>query len=179
MLSVKNVSMHFGGLVALNNVDMTVKEGEIRGLIGPNGSGKTTLINVITGFYAPTKGTVEMGESVISGKTPNQVAKAGLCRTFQNINLFSEMTALENVVTAACIHQKINLSSAIFQTKALKRQESHVYDRARELLKFVGLDGKENTMATNLPYGQQRLLEIARALATEPNCFCWMSLWLG
>lgn len=169
MLSVKNISMHFGGLVALNNVNMTVKEGEIRGLIGPNGSGKTTLINVITGFYAPTKGTVEMGENVISGRTPNQVAKAGLCRTFQNINLFSEMTALENVVTAACIHQKINLSSAIFQTKALKRQESHVYDRARELLKFVGLDGKENTMATNLPYGQQRLLEIARALATDPK----------
>ena len=140
MLSVNQVSMHFGGLVALDGVNMTVKDGEIRGLIGPNGSGKTTLINVITGFYAPTKGTVEMDGQVISGRTPNAVAKAGLCRTFQNINLFSEMSALENVVTAACTHQTVNLGSAIFQTKA-----------------------------TNLPYGQQRLLEIARALATEPK----------
>lgn len=169
MLAVKNVSMHFGGLVALDNVNMTVKDGEIRGLIGPNGSGKTTLINVVTGFYAPTKGVVEMDGQEISGKTPNAVAKAGLCRTFQNINLFSEMTALENVVTAACTHQTVNLGSAIFQTKALKVQEKECYDKARELLEFVGLAGKENLKATNLPYGQQRLLEIARALATDPK----------
>lgn len=169
MLEVRNVSMHFGGLVALNNVDMTVERGEIRGLIGPNGSGKTTLINVITGFYTPTKGTVSMGSEEISGKAPNQVAKSGLCRTFQNINLFSEMTALENVVTAACIHQNINLTAAIFQTKNLKRQEKEVYEKAYQLLEFVGLKGKEHLMATNLPYGQQRLLEIARALATDPE----------
>ena len=169
MLSVNQVSMHFGGLVALDGVNMTVKDGEIRGLIGPNGSGKTTLINVITGFYAPTKGTVEMDGQVISGRTPNAVAKAGLCRTFQNINLFSEMSALENVVTAACPHQTVNLGSAIFQTKALKAQEKECHDKARELLSFVGLGGKEDVKATNLPYGQQRLLEIARALATEPK----------
>ncbi|MCI9067272.1 MAG: ABC transporter ATP-binding protein [Lachnospiraceae bacterium] len=169
MLSVNQVSMHFGGLVALDGVNMTVKDGEIRGLIGPNGSGKTTLINVITGFYAPTKGTVEMDGQVISGRTPNAVAKAGLCRTFQNINLFSEMSALENVVTAACTHQTVNLGSAIFQTKALKAQEKECHDKARELLSFVGLGGKEDVKATNLPYGQQRLLEIARALATEPK----------
>lgn len=169
MLAVNNVSMHFGGLVALDGVNMTVKDGEIRGLIGPNGSGKTTMINVITGFYAPTKGTVEMNGDVISGKTPNVVAKAGLCRTFQNINLFSEMTALENVVTAACTHQTVNLGSAIFKTKKLKEEEKNCYDKARELLDFVGLGGKEETKATNLPYGQQRLLEIARALATDPK----------
>ncbi len=169
MLAVNNVSMHFGGLVALDGVNMTVKDGEIRGLIGPNGSGKTTMINVITGFYSPTKGTVEMDGQVISGKTPNAVAKAGLCRTFQNINLFSEMTALENVVTAASTHQTTNLCSAIFQTKALKVQEKESYDKGRELLEFVGLGGKEDIKATNLPYGQQRLLEIARALATEPK----------
>lgn len=169
MLEVRNVAMHFGGLVALNNVNMTVEKGEIRGLIGPNGSGKTTLINVITGFYTPTKGTVSMESEEISGRTPNQVAQAGLCRTFQNINLFSEMTALENVVTAACIHQKINLTSAIFQTQNLKRQEKEVYEKAYQLLEFVGLKGKEQIMATNLPYGQQRLLEIARALATDPQ----------
>ncbi len=169
MLAVNNVSMHFGGLVALNEVSMTVKDGEIRGLIGPNGSGKTTMINVITGFYSPTKGTVEMDGQVISGKTPNAVAKAGLCRTFQNINLFSEMTALENVVTAASTHQTANLASAVFKTKALKDQEKQCYDRARELLDFVGLAGKEEIKATNLPYGQQRLLEIARALATDPK----------
>ena len=169
MLAVNNVSMHFGGLVALNEVSMTVKDGEIRGLIGPNGSGKTTMINVITGFYSPTKGTVEMDGQVISGKTPNAVAKAGLCRTFQNINLFSEMTALENVVTVASTHQTANLASAVFKTKALKDQEKQCYDRARELLDFVGLAGKEEIKATNLPYGQQRLLEIARALATDPK----------
>ena len=149
MLAVNNVSMHFGGLVALDGVNMTVKDGEIRGLIGPNGSGKTTMINVITGFYAPTKGTVEMNGDVISGKTPNAVAKAGLCRTFQNINLFSEMTALENVVTAACTHQTVNLGSAIFKTKKLKEEEKNCYDKARELLDFVGLGGKEETKATN------------------------------
>ena len=157
MLEVNGVSMHFGGLIALNDVNMKVENGEIRGLIGPNGSGKTTLINVITGFYVPTKGTVFMNGVAISGKTPNAVAKSGLCRTFQNINLFPGMTALENVVTAACTHQTAHLGSAIFQTKALKEQEKSCYDKAHELLKFVGLDGKENLKATNLPYGQPKV----------------------
>lgn len=169
MLEVNGISMHFGGLVALDNVNMKVEKGEIRGLIGPNGSGKTTLINVITGFYVPTKGAVLMNGVTISGQAPNAVAKSGLCRTFQNINLFSGMTALENVVTASCTHQTAHLGSAIFQTKALKEQEKACYDKAHELLKFVGLEGKEELKATNLPYGQQRLLEIARALATEPE----------
>jgi len=170
VLDVNGLSMHFGGLVALDNVNMKIEKGEIRGLIGPNGSGKTTLINVITGFYAPTKGKVLMNGTTISGKSPNAIAKYdGVCRTFQNINLFSQMTVLENVVTAACTQQRTNLWSVILQTKTLKEQEKMFYDKAHDLLKFVGLDEKANIKATNLPYGQQRRLEIARALATRPE----------
>ena len=169
MLEVNCISMQFGGLTALDKVNMKVAKGEIRGLIGPNGSGKTTLINVITGFYTPTRGSVFMNGADISGKTPDVVAKAGLCRTFQNINLFSQMTALENVVTASSTHQTAHLGSAIFQTKALKEQEKECCEKAHALLKFVGLEGKAHLRATCLPYGQQRLLEIARALATEPE----------
>lgn len=169
MLVVKDVKMRFGGLVALDHVNMTVEDGEIRGLIGPNGSGKTTLINVITGFYAPTEGTVEMDGEVVSGLSPNRVASAGICRTFQNINLFSDMTVLDNVVTAANTHQTVNLASAIFRTKKFKQQETECRDRAYELLRFVGLEEKANMRSVSLPYGQQRLLEIARALATKPK----------
>lgn len=169
MLVVKEVIMRFGGLVALDHVNLTVRDGEIRGLIGPNGSGKTTLINVITGFYAPTEGTVEMDGSTISGLSPNRVAVAGVCRTFQNINLFSDMTVLDNVVTAADVRQSVNLASAVFQTRAFRSQEADCREKAYELLKFVGLEEKAGMKSTNLPYGQQRLLEIARALAAGPK----------
>lgn len=169
MLAVKDVTMRFGGLVALDHVNMTVEKGEIHGLIGPNGSGKTTLINVITGFYAPTEGVVEMNGKVISSLSPNKVAASGLCRTFQNINLFSDMTVLENVITATNSRQTVNLGSAIFHTKAFKEQEKACREKAMELLEFVGLSDKANMKSTSLPYGQQRLLEIARALATDPQ----------
>jgi len=169
MLVVKDVKMRFGGLVALDRVNMTVQDGEIRGLIGPNGSGKTTLINVISGFYAPTEGSVEMDGQVVSGLSPNRVAAAGICRTFQNINLFSEMTVLENVITAANTHQTVNLASAVFHTRTFKQQEAECRDRAYELLQFVGLEDKAGLRSVSLPYGQQRLLEIARALATRPK----------
>ncbi len=169
MLEVKNVTMQFGGLFALNDVNMSVKQGEIRGLIGPNGSGKTTLLNVITGFYTPTIGAVLLEEEKISGKPINVVSQCGLARTFQNSALFSEMTALENVMTAACTHQTTNLLSAVFKTSKLKSQEKECYEKAYELLDFVGLKDKADTKATNLPYGQQRLLEIARAMATDPK----------
>lgn len=169
MLVVKDVTMRFGGLVALDHVNLTVADGEIFGLIGPNGSGKTTLINVITGFYAPTEGSVQIDGKEIAGLPPNKVAAQGLCRTFQNINLFSDMSVLENVVTAANSHQTIGIGSAIFHTKAFKQQEEACYEKAKKLLEFVGLDKKADMKATNLPYGQQRLLEIARALATDPK----------
>ncbi|MGB8451291.1 MAG: ABC transporter ATP-binding protein [Anaerocolumna sp.] len=169
MLEAKNVTMQFGGLYALNEVDMSVNTGEIRGLIGPNGSGKTTLLNVITGFYTPTAGTVLLEGEKISGKPINVVSQCGLARTFQNIALFSEMTALENVVTAACTHQTTTLLSAVFKTSRLKNQEKECYEKAYKLLEFVGLKDKADTKATNLPYGQQRLLEIARAMATGPK----------
>jgi branched-chain amino acid transport system ATP-binding protein len=169
MLEIENVIMQFGGLFALNGINMSVEKKTIRGLIGPNGSGKTTLLNVITGFYTPTSGSVLLQGNEISGKPINAVSKCGLARTFQNIALFSEMTALENVVTAACVHQTTNLLSTVFQTSKFKNQEQSCYEKAQDLLNFVGLENKANTKATNLPYGQQRLLEIARAMATNPK----------
>lgn len=169
MLEVKNVTMRFGGLYALEDASMQVQDGEIRGLIGPNGSGKTTMLNVITGFYVPAEGTIALDGVVISGKPTNLVAKAGIARTFQNIALFPDMTALENVVTATCTHQNINLLEAAFHTRKMKAEEQKCYDRAYELLEFVGLKDKADLKSKNLPYGQQRLLEIARLLATGPK----------
>jgi len=169
MLEIKEVGIVFGGLVALDKVNMTVNKGDIYGLIGPNGSGKTTLINVITGFYVPTSGEVLFNGQVISGKAPHQISHAGLGRTFQNINLFPEMTALENVVTAHCVKTKYNMGDAIFQTKAYKAQEAEARERAIRELEFVGLKDDLNIKAKNLPYGKRRLLEIARLLVTNPQ----------
>lgn len=169
MLDVKNVSMIFGGLVALNKVNLKVEKGEIRGLIGPNGSGKTTMINVITGFYNPTSGDVTFKDTNISRYTPYNICKKGLVRTFQNINLFPQMTALENVLTGYSSQMKSSLTRTIFNFKSFRQEEKQYRDMADEIIKFVGLSGKENTKACNLPYGQQRLLEIGRALATKPE----------
>ena len=160
MLEIKEVGIVFGGLVALDKVNMTVNKGDIYGLIGPNGSGKTTLINVITGFYVPTSGEVLFNGQVISGKAPHQISHAGLGRTFQNINLFPEMTALENVVTAHCVKTKYNMGDAIFQTKAYKAQEAEAREKAISQLEFVGLKDDLNIKAKNLPYGKRRLLEM-------------------
>lgn len=169
LLEVKNVVMQFGGLFALDGVNLSVEKGKIHGLIGPNGSGKTTLLNVITGFYTPTSGAVLLNGDKISGLNIHTISRKGLARTFQNIALFSEMTALENVVTAASVDQTTNLLSAIFCTKKLKEQEKDCHEKAMKYLEFVGLGDKANVKATNLPYGQQRLLEIARAMATDPQ----------
>jgi ABC-type branched-subunit amino acid transport system ATPase component len=169
MLEVGDVSRVFGGLVALDRVRMKVEEREIRGLIGPNGSGKTTLINVVTGFYVPSAGKVVFKNRDISGKTPYDIAKQGLVRTFQNINIFPDMTAVENVATAYSIHMKRNLASVVFNTRAFREEEAASFVRAAEILDFVGLADKKDYKAKNLPYGQQRLLEIGRALATEPS----------
>lgn len=169
MLEVKNVDMLFGGLAALRNVSMTVSKGQIHGLIGPNGSGKTTLINVITGFYTPTAGEVVFDGKKISGLTPDVISHSGLGRTFQNVNLFPEMTALENVTTGYCARTKHNIASVVFHTKLYKQEEKAAYEMAMQQLEFVGLMDDVNTKAKNLPYGKRRLLEIARLLATDPK----------
>ncbi|MCI8649021.1 MAG: ABC transporter ATP-binding protein [Anaerotruncus sp.] len=169
MLEVKQVGIVFGGLVALDQVNMSVQKGEIHGLIGPNGSGKTTLINVITGFYEPTSGEVLFDGEVISGRPPHQISHVGLGRTFQNINLFPEMSALENVVTARCVHTNYHMLDAVFQSKRFQQQEAEARDKAIAQLEFVGLKDDLNTKAKNLPYGKRRLLEIARLLATDPK----------
>ena len=169
MLEVKNVDMIFGGLAALKEVSLTVPQNQIHGLIGPNGSGKTTLINVITGFYTPTSGEVIFDGKKISGLAPNVISLSGLGRTFQNVNLFPEMTALENVITGYCARTKHNIASAIFHTNLYKKEEKEAYDIAEQQLEFVGLKNEINTKAKNLPYGKRRLLEIARLLATDPK----------
>ena len=169
MLQVKNVGIVFGGLVALDGVNMTVEKGQIRGLIGPNGSGKTTLINVITGFYVPTSGEVLFMDEQISGKAPHIISRTGLCRTFQNINLFPEMSALENVVTAYCVHTDYNMLDAVFNAKSFRLQEAKAREEALRQLEFVGLKDDIDVKAKNLPYGKRRLLEIARLLATDPK----------
>ena len=169
MLQVDNIGIVFGGLVALNHVNMHVKKGEIHGLIGPNGSGKTTLINVITGFYAPTSGNVTFNGTVISGKSPYVISRCGLGRTFQNINLFPEMSSLENVITARCVKTNYNMLETIFKAKRFCVQEAEAREKAIQQLEFVGLKDDINTKAKNLPYGKRRLLEIARLLATDPE----------
>lgn len=169
MLEIRNVGIVFGGLVALDGINMTVKKGEIRGLIGPNGSGKTTLINIITGFYTPTSGEVFFDEQKISALPPYKINQAGLGRTFQNINLFPEMTALENVMTAFGVKTKYNLLSPILKTPLYLKEESDAKEVAMRQLEFVGLKDDVNSKAKNLPYGKRRLLEIARLLSTDPK----------
>ena len=169
MLEVDNVAIVLGGLVALDKVKMEVKKGEIHGLIGPNGSGKTTLINVISGFYVPTSGEVRFNGQVISGKAPHVISHAGLGRTFQNINLFPEMSALENVVTACSVHSGYNMVDSVFRTKRFREQEADAREKAISQLEFVGLQNDLHTKAKNLPYGKRRLLEIARLLVTDPQ----------
>ena len=169
LLQVKNVSMIFGGLAALSQVNMHVEKNEIHGLIGPNGSGKTTLINVITGFYTPTMGAVLFDGKRISGLQTYQINHAGLGRTFQNINLFSHMTALDNVVTAMSVHSPYGMFASMFRTNAYRISEAAMQERALELLQFVGLYEERNVLAKNMPYGKQRLLEIARILSTDPQ----------
>ena len=169
MLQVKNAGIVFGGLVALDKINMTVEKGQIRGLIGPNGSGKTTLINVITGFYVPTSGEVLFMGQPVQGKPPHIISRIGLGRTFQNINLFPEMSALENVVTAYCVRTDYNMAGAIFGTKSFRAQEIKAKEEALRQLTFVGLEKDIDVKAKNLPYGKRRLLEIARLLATDPK----------
>jgi branched-chain amino acid transport system ATP-binding protein len=169
VLALENVTKRFGGLVAVNSVSLRLEQGDLAGLIGPNGAGKTTVFNLLTGVYAPTEGSIRFKDREISGKRPYQIARLGICRTFQNIRLFSNLTVLDNVRTAAATHEKSGMWSAILRTGAFERSERQVTGESERLLRLLDLHHLRNEVASSLPYGDQRRLEIARALATRPE----------
>ncbi len=197
LLEIDHVTLRFGGVVALNDVNFSIKRGEILGLIGPNGAGKTTCFNVMTGVYTPTSGEVRLSGKVISGTKPHKINALGIARTFQNIRLFPEMSALENVMVGCDARHKTSVLGALFRayrirpdeadmpTSPLRRKFAQVFGVSRhtveersgrrksmELLKFVGIADRAHELSRNLPYGYQRRLEIARALATKPELIC-------
>jgi branched-chain amino acid transport system ATP-binding protein len=169
LLELKHVTIKFGGVTALSEVNFHVNKGEICALIGPNGAGKTTVFNVVTGVYPITSGEILFKGQNLAGKKRHQVTKMGLARTFQNVRLFGDMTALENVITATDVHKKTGLIRALFGSPLNRREERESKVRALELLQFMGIDHRADQLARNLPYGDQRRLEIARALGTEPE----------
>jgi branched-chain amino acid transport system ATP-binding protein len=169
VLNVQGVSKRFGGLQALSDVSVSIQKGQVYGLIGPNGAGKTTFFNVITGLYTPDGGTFELGGAPYTPTTVHEVAKAGIARTFQNIRLFAEMTALENVMVGRHVRATSGLLGAMFRTPHFKAEEAAIRARAQELLDYVGIGGYAEFKARTLSYGDQRRLEIARALATDPK----------
>lgn len=169
VLELDTVTMRFGGVVALSEVDLTVREGEIFALIGPNGAGKTTVFNVVTGVFRPTSGQVRFAGSRIDGMKRFRVTKTGIARTFQNIRLFHNMTALENVMVGADAHHRTGAIGAALGLPWHRTEEREGRERAARLLEFVGIAGRSDEWAKNLPYGDQRRLEIARALATDPR----------
>lgn len=169
ILELRNLTMQFGGVKALDDVSIHVNKGEICALIGPNGAGKTTVFNVVTGVYVATSGDIVFNGSSILGKKRHLITKLGLARTFQNVRLFGDMTALENVITATDVHKKSGLLGGLFGTPRSRREERESKARAHELLAFLGIDHRADQLGKNLPYGDQRRLEIARALGTEPQ----------
>lgn len=169
LLKVDNVSMVFGGLRAVSNLSMHIDEGELIGLIGPNGAGKTTAFNMITGVYTPTEGKVYFNGQQSSGKKSYQVTQMGMARTFQNIRLFSELSVIDNVKIAYNMHVTYNLADAIVRDGKYLSEEEFIAQKALDLLKIFHLEQEAHEVAKNLPYGKQRRLEIARALATEPK----------
>ena len=169
LLEVRNLTMQFGGVTALSEVNLHVSKGEIAALIGPNGAGKTTVFNVTTGYYTPTSGEVLLNNESIVGLKSHKIARKGLARTFQNVRLFGDMTALENVMTGADSRNKVGLIGSMFGTAQSRRDEESSHLKAAELLNFMGISHRGGQLARNLPYGDQRRLEIARALALEPK----------
>jgi branched-chain amino acid transport system ATP-binding protein len=168
-LRLDGISVSFGGLKALSNISFSLNAGEIVGLIGPNGAGKTTVFNVITGVYKTSQGDVTLGGRSLLAKRPYQILTMGVSRTFQNIRLFSKMTALENAMVALHCRTKKGVVGAIFRTRSQKKEEQHIRDKAMETLRFMGVETYADVVAQNLPYGIQRRLEIARALASQPT----------
>jgi branched-chain amino acid transport system ATP-binding protein len=169
LLVAQGVRKEFGGLTAVNDVDFTVPEGKIVSLIGPNGAGKTTFFNMLTGVYKPTAGSIAFLGEEVAGKPPHAITQRGVGRTFQNIRLFRNMTALENVLVGRHARMRTGVVGAIFRPPRTRNEERDARDRARELLELAGLRGKERHPASGLAYGDQRRLEVARALATEPK----------
>ena len=169
ILKVSGVSKRFGGLQALSDVSIRIQRGQIYGLIGPNGAGKTTFFNVLTGLYTPDSGTFELDGQPFTPTAVHEVAKAGIARTFQNIRLFAEMTVLENVMVGRHVRTRSSILSAILRTRSFKAEEKAIAERAMELLEYVGIARYADYKARTLSYGDQRRLEIARALATDPK----------
>lgn len=173
LLEVKDLTKNFGGLSAVSNVSLKAEKGELIGLIGPNGAGKTTFFNLLTGVYVPTEGTIELetenGKTLLNGIAPNKITELGLARTFQNIRLFKDLTVLENVMVAMHAHKGNSLFSSLVRTKAYYETEKMMKEEALELLKIFNLESFAQDKAKNLAYGQQRELEIVRALATKPK----------
>ncbi|GFH40445.1 ABC transporter ATP-binding protein [Pseudolactococcus insecticola] len=169
LLEVKNLTKNFGGLTAVGDVNIELGESELVGLIGPNGAGKTTLFNLLTGVYEPTEGTVTLDGKILNGMPTYKIAAAGLSRTFQNIRLFKDLTVLDNVLIAMGTRKKSKLFESLFRLPGYYKQEETMKKEAMELLAIFDLDVKSDNLAKNLPYGEQRRLEIVRALATNPK----------
>ena len=169
MLRVENMTLRFGDLIANNDVTLEVPRNKIIALIGPNGAGKTTCFNCISGVYNPNEGRITLDGTDIKGKMPYQIHNMGISRTYQIINLFEDMTVIENVIVGMHDSLKTNFFQSMFHTKKHRQEEKQVYEHARELLGFIGLQDKANLPAGSLPYGEQRLLEIVRALASSPR----------
>lgn len=169
VLEIKNISKNFGGISALTDVTFTINKGEIYGLIGPNGAGKTTMFNVITNMFAPTSGDIKFLNQSITGTKPHKITDKGICRTFQNIRLFPQMTALENVLVGGHARSSSGVLRSVFRPKSQRIEEEKMHATAIELLDLVGLSQHRDILAENLAYGQQRRLEIARAMASNPK----------
>ena len=169
MLECKNLGIQFGGLKAVDSFNLNIEKGMLYGLIGPNGAGKTTVFNLLTGVYKPTTGTIRLDGKLINGKTPTQINNVGIARTFQNIRLFSNMSVLDNVKVA--LHEKVKypLLTSMTHMFGFSKKEKEMDELATDILKVFSLDDKSDTLSGNLPYGEQRKLEIARALATSPS----------
>jgi branched-chain amino acid transport system ATP-binding protein len=169
LLEAKAVTKQFGGLIAVNKVDLTIETKMIASLIGPNGAGKTTFFNCITGFYKNEEGSIVFDGTHLTGRTPDRITSLGIARTFQNIRLFQNMTAVDNLLVGQHYRLQTGLLGAIFRPPRAIREEEEAVEEAFNVLKFVGLEGKENWLSKNLPYGDQRRLEIARALSSKPK----------
>ncbi len=169
ILTAQSLTKRFGGLVALNQLDLDVEERSIHSIIGPNGAGKTTFFNCVTGFYRAEEGRIAFQETPLDGLRPDQITRLGIARTYQNIRLFANMTCLENILVGMHPHLRASWVGAIAGSPANRQEEATAFEEARRILQFVGLQGKGDLLAKNLPYGEQRRLEIARALASRPR----------
>lgn len=169
VLEVSNITKKFGGITALSDVSFSIKKGEILGLIGPNGAGKTTMFNMITAMFSPTSGNILLKKERINDLKPYEITEKGICRTFQNIRLFPEMSVIENTKTGTHCRNSSGVLRSVLRTKSQREEERAILQKAKELLQIVNLENEEDTIAKNLAYGQQRRLEIARALASDPS----------